>query len=115
MEPLDPDVARSRAHGALSDDYVKPTPKAAALGPDVARFPAHGAPSVDYVKPIPKAGPAKRTESDRWMRDLAFDIQLPIRKMQEAAGRYAAAVGNNVHTDDNHRHGQNHGQGNNQF
>ena len=97
MEPPDPDIARAHAHGTLSDGYVKPTPK---------------------------AGPAKRATAftDRsdirhrtcegccfpwqWMRDLDLDTQSPTRKLQKADGRYAAAVGNSVHTDDNHRHGQ---------
>ena len=101
MEPPDPDITRSHAHGTLSDDYVKPTSK---------------------------AGPAKRAAAftDRsdirhrtcegccfpwqWMRDLDLDNQSPTRKLQKADGRYAAAVGNSVHTDDNHRHAQNDNQ-----
>lgn len=63
MEPLDPDFARFRALGTSSDGYLKPTSKAA---------------------------PAKRAESDRWMRDLAFDIELPARKLQKAAGRHSS-------------------------
>ena len=101
MEPPDPDVARSHAHGTLSDDYVKPTSKA---GPakGTAAFPDRS-----DIKHMTCEGCCIPLQ---WMRDLDFDTQSPTRKLQKAAGRYAAAVGNSVHTDDNHRHGQNHGQ-----
>ena len=93
MEPPDPHFARSHAHGTLSDDYVKPTSQAG---------PAKRAVGFTDGSDIRR----KTCEGCCFPLTSRFCCRAPTQKSQKAIGRYAAATGNSVHTDDVHRHGQ---------